>query len=141
MGSYIFIFSILFNWISIFFPYFSISHVIQWEFFIFFIFSSIFHVIQWRLHIFSILFNFPCYSIETFAFCHVFINFPCNSMEIIEIFIFCQFLMIFNGAIVLPNPIKQNSPCVLPGIVPFGAAARLNITYNQQPTKQGNGYR
>ena len=108
---------------------------------IFLIFSSIFHVIHWGLHIFSILFNFPCYSIKTFAFCHLFINFPCYSMETIEIFIICQFFMLFNGAIVLPNPIKQKSPCVLQDTVPFRAAALLTITYIDKHKKQGNGYR
>ena len=102
---------------------------------IFFIFSSIFHVIQWALHIFFNIFNFPCYSIETFAFCHFFVNFPCCSMKIIEIFIFGQFFMLYNGAIVLSNPMKQKSTCVLQDIVPFGTAALLNL--HKQTYKAG----
>ena len=51
--------------------------------------------------------------------------------------------MLFNGAIVLPNPIKQKSPCVLQDTIPFKAAALLTvtITYIVKHTKQGNGYR
>ena len=45
-------------------------------------------------------------------------------METIEIFIFCQFSMLFNDAMVLLNLIKQKSPCVLQDIAPFGAAAQ-----------------
>ena len=62
-------------------------------------------------------------------------------MEIIEIFIFCQFFMLINGAMVLSNPIEQKSPCGLQDIVPFGAAALLTITYIDKHTKQGNRYR
>ena len=61
-------------------------------------------------------------------------------METIEIFIFCQFSMLFNDAMVLLNPIEQKSHCVLQDIVPFGAAALLTITYIHIHTKQGNGY-
>ena len=74
-------------------------------------------------------------------FCILSFFHPCYSMEIIEIFIFCQFLMIFNCAIGFSNLIKQKSPCVLQDIVPFGAAALLTITYIDKHTKQGNGYR
>ena len=50
-------------------------------------------------------------------------------METIEIFIFCHFSMLFNGAMVLSNPIGQKSPSVLQDIVPFGAATLLTITF------------
>ena len=36
---------------------------------------------------------------------------------------------------------KQNSPCVLQDIVPFGAAALLPLTPIHNHSKQGNGYR
>jgi len=52
-----------------------------------------------------------------------------------------QFSLLFNGAIVLPNPIKPKSPCVLQDILPFGVAALLTITYIDKHIKQGNGYR
>ena len=54
----------------------------------------------------------------------------CDPWMTIEIFIFCQFSMLFNDAMVLWNPIAQKSPCVLQYIVSFGAAALLTITYN-----------
>ena len=59
-------------------------------------------------------------------------------MEIIEIFIFCQSYMLVNGAIVLPNPIKQKSPCVLQDIAPSGAAALLTITYIDKMSQSTN---
>ena len=115
------------------------------------------------------VFQFPCYSMESVAFFHFFINFPYHSVEFFfhqfsilfngnlciylanfpcySIRTLCfsiisfQFSMSCNGAMVFPNPIGQESLCVLQDIVHFRAAALLTITYNHQYTEQGNGYR
>ena len=85
----------------------SIFHGVQWGLHIFSYFF-IFYAIQWKLvffsfHQYSMLFNGNHWNIQFF------VNFPCFQ---------------FNGAMVLSNPIVQKPPCVLQGIVPFGAAAQ-----------------
>ena len=110
-----------------FFHFSSIFHTIQWEFYICFIFLSIFHGVQRGLHI--------LHAIQ-WKFLHFFfINFPCFSMETIEIFISCQFSMLFNDEMVLSNPIEQKSLCVLQDIILLGTAALLTITYIHIHTK------
>ena len=112
--------------------------------------SSIFHSFQWEFCIFPFFFNFPCYSIGILNFsnfssifhttwesyiCFIFfVNFPCFSMETIEIFISCQFSMLFNDEMVLSNSIEQKS-CVLQDIILLGATALLTITYIHIHTK------
>ena len=131
----IFQFPMLFNGNSTVMSFFSIFHVIQWEFYVFVNFLSIFYAIQWKLlhffinHQFFIIFNGNPISFHYLSISHI-IQWEFYIFFMLSIFHIIQWC---NGAL---KPNWAEVPLCSTGHLPL-----LTITYIHKHTKQGNGNR